>query len=84
MDTLKGYRTVLFNLIMILAYLVTLITGVDVTEDVVQLKDGVYQLLISLGIIWSVFSIWLRYITDTPIFRKRIDYNYFQKLSRKG
>lgn len=79
MNFLKGWRTVVFNLVMFLAALVSLASGVDVTEDGTRLVDG-FEMVIQGGIaIWTIGNLWLRYITDSPIFSKEVTYNYKNK-----
>ena len=69
MDKLKGYRTIVFSVIMAVSTLMTIFFGVDVSADATKLKDGVDMLLQGLVTVWGVGSIWLRIITDSPIFK---------------
>ena len=68
MEALKGYKTILFNLIMGVAALYTQMTGVDVDAS------GIIAHLTSLeGLVveaWVGGNLWLRAITDTKIFEK--------------
>ena len=69
MDKLKGYRTIVFNVIMAISMLMTIFFGVDVSGDATKLKEGIDMALQGLTTIWGIGSIWLRIITDSPIFR---------------
>lgn len=77
----KGYRTVFFNLVMIIAHMVTMVSGIDVTEEATQMQEGFLLLLAGLDLVWAIGNVWLRYITDTPIFSSEVSYHY--KKSRK-
>jgi hypothetical protein len=76
LDMLKGWRTVIFNMVMFLAGMVTLWTGVDVAEDGVKMAEGIEMLLTGFFAVWTIGSLWLRYITDSPIFSKEVSYHY--------
>jgi hypothetical protein len=69
MAGLKGYRTIIFNVIMALAALVTLLTGTSVTDDITKLADGVDLILEGIVAVWAIGSVWLRMITDSPVFK---------------
>ena len=69
MDKLKGYKTIIFNVIMAISMLMTIFFGVDVSADATKLKDGIDMALQGLITVWGIGSIWLRIITDSPIFR---------------
>lgn len=69
MDKLKGYRTIVFNVIMAISMLMTIFFGVDVSGDATKLKEGIDMALQGLTTIWGIGSIWLRIITDSPIFK---------------
>jgi hypothetical protein len=69
-ETIKGYRTVIFNIIMTVLMFVQLWapeadlpTGPEVTEGLIQLETA-------LAFIWGLGNIILRAITNTPIFKK--------------
>ncbi len=65
---MKGWRTVTFNVIAMLGMLVTVLTGTQTQADVVVIQEGTVQ-AIELGIvIWGIANVWLRAITNTPIF----------------
>lgn len=70
-DNLKGYRTVIFNLVMFLAMLVTLITGSDRQEEAEVLTQGALLIAEGLVFVWAIGSVWLRAITDSPVFTKK-------------
>jgi hypothetical protein len=70
LEKLKGYRTILFNVIMTVLTFVTLWnpgaevpTGPEVTEGLIQLETA-------LAFVWGLGNIILRAVTNTPIFRK--------------
>jgi hypothetical protein len=65
----KGYRTIIFNVIMALGALVTLLSGVSVQDDVTKLADGVDLILEGIVAVWAIGSVWLRMITDSPVFK---------------
>jgi len=68
---MKGYRTIIFNVIMAIAALVTLLTGTSVVGDVTKLADGVDLILEGIIAVWAIGSVWLRMVTDSPIFKGR-------------
>ena len=68
-DSIKGYRTVVFNVLMAVATISALLTGTKVENEVVQIQEGIDLLLQGLAVIWAAGSIWLRSITDSPIFK---------------
>jgi hypothetical protein len=80
----KGYKTVIFNVIMFIATLVTLFTGVDVSKDAMVLQEGTMMVLIGLDVIWTIGGVWFRSITDTPIFSREVTYHYATKVNSKG
>ena len=69
LDKIKGYRTVIFNIVMSFAVITTLLTGVNVENEVTQLQKGFDLLIESLTVLWAAGNIWLRAITDSPIFK---------------
>jgi len=69
MESLKGYRTVIFTIVAALAMIVTLITGTKTDGDVVVIQQGVDQILNGIVAVWTIGSLWLRYVTETPIFQ---------------
>lgn len=69
MDKLKGYRTIVFNIIMAASTLMTIFFGVDVSDDATKLKEGIDLLLEGLTVVWGVGNVWLRAITNSPIFK---------------
>lgn len=73
MDKLKGYRTIIFNCIMAIGAMVTLLSGVTVQDDVTKLADGVDLILQGIIAIWGIGSVWLRMITNSPVFKGRTD-----------
>lgn len=71
MDTIKGYRTIVFNVLMAIATITALLTGTKVENEVIQIQQGIDLLIQGLAIIWAAGSIWLRSVTDSPIFKKK-------------
>jgi hypothetical protein len=71
MDAIKGFRTVLFNVLAAAAVLITLTTGVETKGDLVVLQQGVEQVIEGIVIVWVVGSVWLRAVTDSPIFKSK-------------
>lgn len=71
MDEFKGYKTVLFNVMMLLGMMVTVMTGVDTVDDVTTMQNGVLLLLEGLTLVWGVGNLWLRAVTDSPIFNQK-------------
>lgn len=70
MDAMKGYRTVLFNGIMTLGMAITVWTGHDTKDEVTALTSNIDLIQGALTAIWGVGNMWLRTITDSPIFKK--------------
>lgn len=68
---LQGYRTIIFNIVMAIATMITLFTGVDTSEDIPKLKDGIDLLLQGLTVVWGIGGIWFRMITTSPIFKRK-------------
>ena len=71
MEALRGWRTVMFNVIMAAAMCVTLLTGTATEDDVIVLKQGVEHIIEGVIAVWTVGNLWLRAVTDTPIFQGR-------------
>jgi H+/gluconate symporter-like permease len=71
MDTIKGYRTIVFNVLMAIATITALLTGTKVENEIIQIQNGIDLLLEGLAIVWAAGSIWLRSVTDSPIFKKK-------------
>lgn len=69
MDKLKGYRTIIFSVIMAISTLMTIFFGVDVSADATKLKDGFDMVLQGLITVWGIGSVWLRMITNSPVFK---------------
>ncbi len=66
---LKGYKTIVFNVIMTVTMIAKtwgIDLGIDVTEAGAQI-DAVEK---ALMVIWGVGNMWLRAVTDSPIFKK--------------
>jgi uncharacterized membrane protein len=80
---LKGYRTIIFNVVTLVAALITMWTGTDVTGDVVEMTDAMYMVLSGLFVVFGIGNMWFRAITDTPIFNKEVTYHYAKKKQNK-
>jgi len=76
MDTFKGFKTVIFNVIMVLAAMMTLLTGADTVDDAIVLKEGADQMLQGIIVVWGVGAIWLRTLTNTAIFSRKSSTRY--------
>lgn len=70
MDNIKGFRTIAFNVVMTIGMLVTVWTGIDTSAEVEQVQEGINSILTGIVSVWLVGSIWLRVLTDSPIFKK--------------
>ncbi len=66
----KGFKTVLFNLIMFVGQGLTIWLGVDTEEGVTVLQENVDMIIAGITAIWTVGNVWLRAVTDSPIFKK--------------
>jgi hypothetical protein len=71
MDRFKGHKTVLFNVLAATAMIVTLITGTRTEDDLIILRQGVEHLIEAIVAIWTIGNLWLRAVTDTPIFQRK-------------
>jgi H+/gluconate symporter-like permease len=69
LEAIKGYKTVVFNVLMALATITALLTGTKVENEAIQIQNGIDLLLQGLAVVWAAGSIWLRAITDSPIFK---------------
>ena len=69
LESIKGYRTVIFNVLMALATISSLLSGISVEQEVLQIQKGFDVLLEALAIIWAAGNIWIRSLTDSPIFK---------------
>ncbi len=67
---MKGFRTIIFNVIMTAGAIITTWTGIDTTAEVTQLKEGVDNILIGGSAAWGAGNVLLRMITNTAIFKK--------------
>ena len=70
MDSIKGFRTIAFNVSMTIGMLITVWTGIDTSEQVAQVQDGINSILTGIISVWLIGSVWLRVLTDSPIFKK--------------
>ena len=75
MDSIKGYRTVIFTVVAACAMVVTLITGTKTEGDVIVIQNGVEQIINGIIAVWTIGSLWLRYVTETPIFQGKKNAN---------
>ena len=67
---LKGYRTIIFNVIMSLFMLITLWSPEADLPSGEEVKGALEQLDLALAFFWGLGNIILRAITDTAIFKK--------------
>lgn len=66
---MKGYKTVAFNALMTVGMFITVWTGHDTTAEVEVVKDNVLNISTALTVVWGIGNVWLRAITDSPIFK---------------
>ena len=71
MERFKGWRTFVFNVLMATAMCVTMISGTATEGDVIILKQGVEHIIEGVIAVWTIGNLWLRAITDTPIFQRK-------------
>lgn len=65
---MKGYRTIIFNVLMALAAVTNNIWNTGFTEDQLSMTaDGINQLFIIGAVLGNIL---LRYKTDTPVGKK--------------
>jgi hypothetical protein len=67
---LKGYRTIIFNVIMSAFMLISLWSPSTELPSGEEVKGALEQLDLALAFFWGLGNIILRAITDTPIFKK--------------
>ena len=65
---MKGYRTIAFNLIMGAVMFANQMLGTDL--DAQSLIGHLNGLEAALMGVWTVGNVWLRAVTDTPIFKQ--------------
>lgn len=65
---MKGWRTVTFNIVAMIGMLVTVLTGTETKDDVVVVQESTMQAIEAGIVVWGIVSVWLRAITNTPIF----------------
>lgn len=65
---MKGYKTIVFNVVMALVVLISAF----VSDSVLPTGDDVQSAIKTIEmIVMAVGNIWLRFKTNTPIFRSR-------------
>lgn len=70
LEKLKGYRTIIFNVIMTAFMFIQLWNPSADLPSGPEVTEGLIQLETALAFIWGIGNIILRAITDTPIFKK--------------
>ena len=65
---MKGYKTVVFNLIMGVVMFVNQVLGTEL--DANELLTNLNGLEEAITGIWLTGNVWLRAVTDSPIFKK--------------
>lgn len=68
---LSGYRTVIFNVVMVLIAIVKAFNPDAVVPDTEAISHGVDQFLLGFGLLWAIGGITLRAVTSSPIFKKK-------------
>lgn len=66
----KGYKTIVFNLVMALIAIVKALNPDAETPDAGTVSTGVDQFLVGLGTVWAFGSIVIRTVTHSPIFNR--------------
>lgn len=66
----KGYKTIVFNLVMALIAIVKALNPDAETPDAGAVSTGVDQFLVGLGAVWAFGSIVIRAVTHSPIFNR--------------
>lgn len=66
----KGYKTIVFNVLMTLGTLVAVWTGHDTKAEIEVLSENIEAILSAAVLVWGIGNAWLRAVTDSPIFRK--------------
>jgi hypothetical protein len=65
---MKGYRTLVLNIVAMVGMLVTLLTGTETKDGVTVIQEHTILIIQSATLVWGIASVWLRALTDTPIF----------------
>ena len=69
MKKLKGYRTIIMNVIMTISTVLMIWAGKYSDESLQFIKDNSEEILTSIAAIWGLLGTWLRIATDTPVFK---------------
>lgn len=67
---MKGFRTVLFNAVMAVVMIVKAINPDAELPDEVAVTASIDAVELAIGLVWSIGNLFLRAITDSPIFKK--------------
>jgi hypothetical protein len=70
LDKLKGFKTIAFNVLMGATMLIRFFNPETQVPDVEEVTAAVDAVGASLTAIWGFGNMWLRAITDSPIFKK--------------
>ena len=72
MDKLKGYKTILMNIVMGALALLAVIYP-DLVLDKVAIADSIEQIFAGIAVLWTAFGVALRAVTDSPMFKRGED-----------
>lgn len=67
---LKGYKTIIFNVVMGLVMILRALSPESELPDAENVEDTIDSLDAALTAVWGVGNIILRAITDSPIFKQ--------------
>jgi len=70
MNSLKGFKTIAFNLIMTLTMVYQMWQPDVELPDAEQVTGAIDSAEAAITAIWAIGNMWLRAITDSPIFKK--------------
>lgn len=66
----KGYKTVIFNLVMLLIAISKALNPDAETPDATAVSTGVDQFLLGLSAVWTIGALLIRAFTHSPIFKR--------------
>lgn len=69
MEFLKGFKTVIFNVVMALVTIV-LAFNPDLALDPDAVSAGIDSLFAAIAVLWAAGSVVLRWLTTTAIFKR--------------
>jgi hypothetical protein len=64
---MKGYRTIVLNLVAMVGMLITLLTGTETKDEVTTIQEHALLILESGIVAWGILAVWVRRMTDTPM-----------------